>query len=482
MKKRIRGSAFIFGILFAIVIMQLTVVQVLNADEYRNSPTNQRAAQEVFSNFRGPILVNAQQIALSVPNTARTRWQRNYLEGDLYASATGFLSAIYGLTGVERYENGVLSGEDDRLILARLIGLLRGTSDNAGAVVLSIEPDVQAAAAQGMQGQSGAAIALNPQTGQILAFYSAPSFDPNQIAQRNSDKARAYHNELLADPKKPLLNRVTSETYPPGSVFKLVTTAAALESGRFNAGSEIPSGAEFPLPLSDKTLKNADQRACLGQQSVTLSEALVYSCNTPFAWLGIELGDEQIREQARKFGFGDSVSLPMPVVASTIPSVLDDAQTALTAIGQFEVKATVVQMGLIAAAIANGGLVPNANLVLETLGPDLRRLSGSSANLGNRAISRETAEELKQMMVESVAFGTGTNAAISGTQVAGKTGTAETAPGAPNHAWFVGFAPANNPTIAVAVVVEANESNPRASGNSTAAPIARAMMQAHLFD
>jgi len=333
-----------------------------------------------------------------------------------------------------------------------------------------------------MQGQSGAAIALNPQTGQILALYSAPSFDPNQIAQRNSDKARAYHNELLADPKKPLLNRVTSETYPPGSVFKLVTTAAALESGRFSASSEIPSGAEFPLPLSEKTLKNADQRACLGQQSVTLSQALVYSCNTPFAWLGIELGDERVREQARKFGFGDSVSLPMPVVASTIPSVLDDAQTALTAIGQFEVKATVVQMGLIAAAIANGGLVPNASLVLETLGPDLRRLSGSSANLGKRAISRETAEELKQMMVESVAFGTGTNAAISGTQVAGKTGTAETAPGAPNHAWFVGFAPANNPTIAVAVVVEANESNPRATGNSTAAPIARAMMQAHLFD
>ena len=482
MKKRVRLSALVFSALFAIVVMQLTLVQVLNADEYRNNPANQRTAQEIFSNFRGPILIDAQQIALSVPNAARTRWQRNYLDGDLYASATGFLSAIYGLTGIERYENGILSGQDERLILARLIGLLRGTSDNAGAVVLSIEPAVQSAAAQAMKGQPGAAIALNPQTGQILALYSAPSFDPNQIAQRNAERARAYHDELLADPGRPLLNRVTSETYPPGSVFKLVTTATALESGTFNANSEIPSGAEFPLPLSEKTLKNADQKACLGQQFVTLSQALVYSCNTPFAWLGVELGDELIRNQAQKFGFGDSVSLPMPVVASTIPSVLDDAQTALTAIGQFEVRATVVQMALITAAIANGGLVPVPSLVLETLGPDLRRLSGSSARLGERAISRETAEEMKKMMIESVAFGTGTNAAISGTQVAGKTGTAETAPGAPNHAWFVGFAPANNPTIAVAVVVEANESNPRASGNSTAAPIARAMMQAHLFD
>jgi len=164
-----------------------------------------------------------------------------------------------------------------------------------------------------------------------------------------------------------------------------------------------------------------------------------------------------------------------------MPSDLDDAQTALTAIGQYEVRATVIQMGLIAGAIANGGLLPIPSFIAETLGPDLRRLSGSSARLGNRAISTESADAIKQMMIESVAIGTSSNAQISGVQVAGKTGTAETAPDKPNHAWFVGFAPATNPTITVAVVVEANEANPRATGNSTAAPIARAMIQAYLF-
>lgn len=481
MKRRIRGLALILSIVLVAVVVQLTFVQVIDAEEYRQSPSNQRTSQKLFADYRGPMLINGQQVVRSLPNNARTRWRRTYLEGPLLASVSGFISAIYGLTGIERYENAVLSGEDQRLFLARLISLLRGASDNAGAVALSIDVATQSAAAAGLAGEMGAAFAFNPQTGQVLAMYSGPSFDPNRVTQSNSSKARAYHDELIADPQRPLLNRVTSETYPPGSVFKLVTTAAALESNRYTSSTQLPSGAEFPLPQSDRTLKNANNRACLDRESVTLSEALVYSCNTPFAWLGVELGDEAIRDQAKKFGFFSSNELPMPVVASTIPSDLDDAQTALTAIGQYEVRATVIQMGLVAGAIANGGLLPIPSVVAETLGPDLRRLSGSNARLGSRAVSAQSAEAIKQMMIESVAFGTSTNAQISGVQVAGKTGTAETAPDKPNHAWFIGFAPATNPTIAVAVVVEANEANPRATGNSTAAPIARAMMQAHLF-
>lgn len=481
MKRRIRGLALILSIVLVAVIVQLTFVQVIDAEEYRQSPSNQRTSQKLFADYRGPMLINGQQVVRSLPNEARTRWRRTYLEGPLLVSVSGFISALYGLTGIEKYENAVLSGEDQRLFLARLISLLRGAPDNAGAVALSIDAATQTAAAAGLEGEMGAAFAFNPQTGQVLAMYSGPSFDPNQITQSNSTKARAYHDELIANPQRPLLNRTTSETYPPGSVFKLVTTAAALESNRYTPLTQLPSGAEFPLPQSNRTLKNANKRACLDRESVTLSEALVYSCNTPFAWLGIELGDAAIREQARKFGFFSANELPMPVVSSTMPSDLDDAQTALTAIGQYEVRATVIQMGLIAGAIANGGLLPIPSVIAETLGPDLRRLSGSSARLGNRAISTESAEAIKQMMIESVAIGTSSNAQISGVQVAGKTGTAETAPDKPNHAWFVGFAPATNPTIAVAVVVEANEANPRATGNSTAAPIARAMIQAYLF-
>jgi len=480
MKTRIRIVALVLAVAFIAILVQLSLIQVVDADRYRQDPNNQRQSQKLFAQYRGPILIASNQVARSVPNSANTRWQRVYPDGELYSAATGFLSAVYGLTGIEKFENPVLSGADNRLFLARFIRLLRGTSDNAGAVALSIDPAVQAAAKAGLGTRPGAAVALDPQTGAILALYSSPDFDPNGVSQRNASKARQYHDELITNPNRPLLNRVTSETYPPGSTFKLITAAAALENGQFNPASEIPSGAEFQLPQSTRTLKNIDRKACRGAETVTLAQALISSCNTPFAWLGVELGADSLRTQAERFGFGRNWSVPLPVVASTMPAQLDGAQTAIAAIGQYDVKATALQMAIVASTIANSGQLLQPQLVSEILGPDLQILQRPSKTVIGQAISASTAEEIKKMMVEVVAVGTGTNARISGTQVAGKTGTAETSVGGPTHAWFIGFAPATNPTIAVAVVVEANAADPRASGNTTAAPIARAMIEAHL--
>lgn len=480
MKSRIRIFSAVLAVLFIVALIQLSIIQVVDADRYRADGNNQRQSQKLFANYRGPIIASGSQIARSIPNAANTRWQRVYPEGELYAAVTGFLSPLFGLTGIERYENSILSGEDDRLLLARFISLLRGTPDNAGAVVLAIDPAVQAAARLGLGGKVGAAVAIDPQTGALLALYSAPSFDPNAIAQRNANRSRAYHQELVDDPARPLLNRATSELYPPGSTFKVITAAAALESGKFTEDSKLPSAAEFQLPESVNTLKNADGKSCLGKDEVTLKEAFATSCNTAFAWLGIALGESALRQQAEAFGFGQTFSTPLPVTSSSFPNKLDRAQTALSAIGQFEVKATAMQMALTAATIANGGQLLNPQLVSEILSPDLTILQRASKQELGAAITPSTAKTLTELMVAAVNSGTGSNAQIAGTQVAGKTGTAETQPNAPNHAWFIGFAPATNPTIAVAVVVEASQTEPRASGNATAAPIARAMMQARL--
>ncbi len=480
MKTRIRLIALTFTLFFVAIIVQLSLIQVVDAGEYRLDPGNQRQAINLFSKYRGPILIDGEQVARSIPNAANTRWQRVYPDGTLYASTTGFLSAIYGLTGIERYENPILSGEDDRLFLSRFIRLLRGSPDNAGAVILSIDPAVQQAAKDGLDGRNGAAVALDPQTGAILAIYSAPDFDPNEIVQRNASQARTYHDQLIADPDRPLLNRATSETYPPGSTFKLITAAAALESGMFTPETLIPGQAAYELPGSTRTLKNFDQKACQGQQTVTLTQALVNSCNTSFAWLGVELGASKLRDQATQFGFEKTWRTPLPVVASTVPTQLDDAQTAMSAIGQFDVKATAMQMAMVVSTIANKGQLLEPYLVAETLGPDLQILTRASKTVIGASVSPKTAEQLTEMMVMAVTSGTGSNAQIPGTRVAGKTGTAETGTDQPSHAWFVGFAPATNPVIAVAVIVEANEANPRANGNSTAAPIARSMMQARL--
>jgi peptidoglycan glycosyltransferase len=324
-------------------------------------------------------------------------------------------------------------------------------------------------------------VAVEPATGKILAMVSTPGFDPNTLATHDTTAANAAYQQLLAADGDPLINKTTSENYPPGSTFKLVTAAAALESGAYTPESVLSAPDVYTLPGTRTTLPNFGGSSCGANQQTTLADALRISCNTAFASLGVDLGDDAIREQAEKFGFDQTdLTVPMRVAASRYPEDLNDAQTALSAIGQESVRATALQMAMVASAIANGGTLMTPYLVQTVRTANLDVVSEADPTELSQAVSAATAQQLTDMMIGVVQSGSGTSAQISGVQVAGKTGTAQTGvEGDSPHAWFTGFAPADDPQVAVAVIVEHGGSvGSEATGGRVAAPIAKAVMEA----
>jgi peptidoglycan glycosyltransferase len=468
----IRVSAIMAALLLA-ALVNITYIQVFKADEYRGAAGNARAILQEYERERGPILVGREAVAKSVETGGDLKYLREYPKGELYAPATGFYSQVYGATGIERAENAVLSGTDDRLLFDRLQQLLAGRDPQGGAVTLGINAAAQAAGFTGLSGRNGAIAAISPRTGQLLALVQSPSFDPNKLSSHNSKSITRYYDALTADPNQPLLNRPLVSTSPPGSTFKVVVTAAALESGQYTPQSVIPCPATYTLPGTTTKIRNAGGEA-LGD--ISLTEALVASCNTAFAWLANQLGDDAIRAQSEAFGFGTSFEMPMPAAAGRYPENPDAAQTALTGFGQGDVQTTALNMAQVTAAIANSGLTMAPYLVTEISGPDLKVLDTTTPQTFSQAMSVEHARELTEMMIGVVQRGTGSNARISGVRVAGKTGTSETTPDAPDTAWFIAFAPADNPEVAVAVVLEESGG----SGNSVAGPIARSVIEAVL--
>jgi len=322
--------------------------------------------------------------------------------------------------------------------------------------------------------------AVDPATGAILALVQSPSFDPAKLSSHDPAAIRAYYDALLKDPRQPLLNRPLVSVDPPGSSFKLVTLAAALESGRFTKDSVIPGPAELTLPQTTHKLHNWSGAPCGPADKTTLANALNISCNTAFAWLGMTVGGDALRAQAEKFGFNSSFAVPLRSAISRFPLVLDPPTTAMSAIGQYDVRATALQMALVGAGIANGGVVMSPYLVQEIRSPDLSILQSAAPSAYSRAMTPSNAREELQMMQGVVDIGTGSNAQINGVAVAGKTGTAQTGNSAPNVAWFVGVASVDNPRVAVAVVVENAGGQAEISGNQLAAPIARDVMKAIL--
>ena len=403
-----------------------------------------------------------------------------YAKGPEYAPATGYYSIVYGATGIEKAENSVLSGSDDRFFVDRLQQLFAGRQPKGGAVALTLDAAAQQAAFRGLAGRRGAVVAIEPTTGAILALASSPSFDPNLLSSHTPSAIREAYAKYDADPAKPMLNRPLVMSLPPGSTFKLVTAAAALESGKFTPDTEIPGPATYKLPGSTRELRNWSGEACGPDGTVTLSEALAISCNTAFAWLGNQLGNEALAAQAEKFGFNNSFSVPLKAAASRYPVDADPAQTALSAIGQFDVRATALQMAMVGAGIGNNGVTMNPYLVSRILGPDLAGLEESTPSRFQQAMSAQNAMQEMAMMVNVVENGTGYNAKIPGVRVGGKTGTAQTGTNSKPHAWFVGVAPAESAKVAVAVVLENGGGAAEVSGNALAAPIARDVMEAVL--
>ncbi|MEO7979439.1 MAG: penicillin-binding protein 2 [Sporichthyaceae bacterium] len=470
-------------LLFGLLLLNANYLQVVRADSLHRNNHNPRLIAEEYSRQRGPIVVGGQQIARSVETDDRLKYLRTYTDGKLYAPATGFYSLVYGASGVEQASNSVLAGTDSSLFVRRIIDLLTGTQAKGGSVALTLDAAAQKAAYDGLRklNARGAVVALDPTTGAILALVSTPSFDPGLISGHDTSKVRDNYARLSSMKSRPMLDRALRETYPPGSTFKLVTAAAALESGRYTPDSKVDNSAELKLPQTSVPLPNENGGPCTSAGEATLTVALENSCNVSFGAVGLDLGADALQAQARKFGFDTAYEVPMRSVASHFPENINPPQTAQSAIGQFDVRATPLQMAMVAAAIANRGVVMAPYLVQEVRGPKLEVLNTTKPRAIGEAVSPQTASALTQMMRKVVEQGTGTNGQIPGVAVAGKTGTAQQGGGRTPHAWFVSFAPADtDPKVAVAVIVEDGANAPEISGNGLAAPIAQAVMRAVL--
>ena len=481
MNAPIRRLAMLAALLFATLLISSTWIQVVDAKAINALPANRRTDLTNFNRERGAILVAGDPIASSRPVKDELKWLRVYSQGTRYPHITGFYSfTVPPDRGLEYADNALLSGSSDKLFYRRISDLFTGREPAGASLELTINPKAQAAADEALGNQRGAVVALDPRTGAVLALVSHPAYDPNVLAMHNTEAVGTAWQALLDDPGKPLINRaIAGNLYPPGSTFKLITAAAALETGKYTKDSVLPGPAQLTLPGVTEPLANHDHQACGADDKTTLDHALVISCNTAFADLGMTLGDDALREQAAKFGFGEALRIPLPVTASTIPATLNEPQTAQTAIGQYEVRATPMQMAMVSAAIANEGILMQPYLVERVVSSDLTIIEKADHKQLSEAISPETAQTLTTMMVDVVTSGTGTPAQITGVSVAGKTGTAQHGVGAAPHAWFTAFAPADDPKVAVAVVVEdGGDAGSEAGGGTVAGPIAKAVMEA----
>ncbi|WP_210508094.1 penicillin-binding protein 2 [Naasia sp. SYSU D00057] len=482
MNRELKRISILVVVMFGILFGATSVIQVFQVDNLRADSRNVRTLYQSYSAQRGSILVDGQPIAESVPSDDIYKYQRTYPGGDLYSSVTGYLTIGGEPTGVEGALNDELSGTANSQFFDQIGSIFTGKKQQGDSVELTLDPVVQQAAYDALGDQQGAIVAIEPATGRILALVSKPGFDPNTLSVHDGAAAEQAYQSLIDDPVQPLANRAIGGTLnPPGSTFKLIVSAAALESGQFTPDSEFPNPVSFPLPGSTATVTNAGGDACGPGETATLATGLRLSCNTIFAEVGLQLGEERIADMATGFGFGKDLSIPMRVTPSSYPRGLDDAQLALSAFGQYEDRATPLQMAMVSAGIANGGTVMKPTLIDQILSPDLTVEQEFQAEEFSTPISGNTSATLTQMMVQNVENGAGSNARMDGISVAGKTGTAQNGGDDPYTLWFTGFAPADNPEVAVAVVVENGGGLGQTGfGNLVAAPIARQVFEAVL--
>jgi len=484
MTKELRRLSILLLLMFMSLFVAISWIQVAQADVLAQHSENKRTLLDSYEIQRGSILAGGEQIAYSTPADDLYSFQRIYTEPGVWSAITGYYNPALGsATGIERAMNGELSGTGAGSFFASIERIISGQPQRGTNVVISTDPIVQRAAHEALQGYEGAVVAIEPATGRILAMVSTPGFDTNVMAVHDADAAEQTFQALEDDPAKPLSNRaIAGDLYPPGSTFKVVTVAAALNSGKFTLDSTLPNPASYVLPGTTTAVQNAWGGTCGTGPTVTIADALRLSCNIPMAELAVELGDTEIRETAEKFGFNLSFATPLDSTPSTYPTGLSKDKTALTGFGQGEVRATPLQIAMVSAGVANGGLVMNPRLVDSVLGDDLSVITAFENSEFGRAMSAENAAALTRVMVEGVESGAAQGARIDGINVAGKTGTAENGNEAPYTLWFTGFAPAENPQVAVAVVVEDGGGKGQSgSGDEIASPIAKKVIEAVLI-
>nr|WP_202447399.1 penicillin-binding protein 2 [Streptomyces sp. SID5468] len=477
-----RRVAIFCGLLVFSLLLRDNWIQFVRADTLKNDPHNRRVQINEYAKPRGDIIVDGKAITGSTVTAGSDfKYKRTYTDGPMWAPVTGYASQSYGSTSLENLEDKVLTGDDDRLFFNRTVDMLTGRSKQGGDVVTTLNAKAQQAAFKGLGSRKGAVAAINPQTGAILALASTPSYDPGSFGDFSKSSGENW-KKLNADPDQPTLDRALKETYPPGSTFKVVTAAAALENGLYG-GIDEPTRSPLPyiLPNTTTPLNNEGPLPC---KNATLMVAMQVSCNTVFGKIGADLGKEKMLAQAKRFGFDQPVDTPVLAVPSVFPTRMDKPQTALSSIGQFDTAATPLQMAMVAAAVANDGKLMQPYMVDQLRAPNLNVIDQTQPKEFSQAVSPQTAQKLQQMMEAVVEKGTGTSAQIPGVTVGGKTGTAQHGlhNSALPYAWFISYARTGSGSpVAVAVVVEdGNANRDDISGGGLAAPIARDVMRAVL--
>ncbi|WP_086728222.1 penicillin-binding transpeptidase domain-containing protein [Streptomyces carpinensis] len=483
MTRHIRHAAAFCVLLLVALLVNTAWLQVLQAPSYGVNPANRRPSIVRYEQPRGEILVGGRPVTGSKDTGEQLRYERTYTQGPMYAPVTGFASQRYGTTLLEHTEDGVLSGTDPLLAGFPLWNDFTRGQSPGGNVVTTLNPAAQLAAFHGLGKRKGAVVAVEPTTGRILALVSTPSYDPAELSGNGPAVAAAWAR-LNGDPERPMLNRAVRQTYPPGSTFKVVTAAAALDAGvvqDLDAPTDSPD--PYRLPGSTAWLVNEGE----GCEDASLRFAFEWSCNTVFAKLGVDVGASAMRATAQGFGFNDSsLEIPFSVVPSRFDAPEDRAQRALSSIGQFNTRATPLQMAMVAAAVANGGQVRSPYLVERTTRSGGDMVSAAGSRPARQVMRPTTAARLRELMTDVVEEGTGRNAAVPGATVGGKTGTAQHGVGnrGTPYAWFISWAQGEqdmDARVAVAVVVEdASARRGDISGGGTAAPIAKAVMEAVL--
>ena len=482
MNKTIRRTA-VFSLLLVLAVMaRLTWVQEVDGKALADDQNNRRNLIAQYANPFGDIIVGGRPVTGSARTSSPDfQYKRTYTDGPLYAAVTGRLSQVYGSTQLEGIYQGVLNGTDSRT--KGLLDVLTGGSGKPGDVLTTIDPAVQKAAYNGLGNKNGAAVAIDPQTGDVLAMVSTPSYDPSKIAGGTKADAQAW-KQYSDDKSQPMSNRALRQTYPPGSTFKLVVAAAALQDGLYSSIDQHTSSPNpYTLPGTVSQLGNENPAAPC--ENASIRTALEYSCNTVFAKMAVDLGQDKVKAMADAFGFdGGNLDIPVRAAQSVYPAKMPKSSLAQTGIGQFDVRATPLQMAMVASAIANGGKLMTPHLVSKVTDGGGDAVQTFDPKQMSQPISEHTAQQLQQAMVSVIQQGTGTNAQIPGVEVGGKTGTAQHGvdKGEKPYAWFVSYAKAGSgKQVAVAVMVDDPDAvRSEISGNGLAGPIAKAMMQAAL--
>lgn len=478
MNSQIRHLFTLVLVLFGALGLALTYVQFVKAPDLLADSRNTRRYIQASERDRGPIIVADDPVALSVKIPDSATYERSYPYGDLYAPVTGYFSAVnLSATGMEAAENDVLEGETDRLFWSRMQNLIAGKPRQGGGVVLTLDPHIQQEAAAQLEGRVGAIVVLDAKTAAVRALYSSPSYDPNPLASLDADVASDAALALEENPLRPLDNRaIAGNRFAPGSTFKILTAIAMLEDGMTPA-TLVEAPVTTTLPGTETQISNINMMEC-GTGEVSLTEAFARSCNTPFVLASEKLKEDALQDVAKRFGFGDKLDIPLRVTPSTFPEEMDAAQMAMSAIGQFDVQVTPMQMAMVTQTIANRGTMMRPYLVDGVVDADNRVRGTSKPHTLHKPIKPHLAQEMTTMMVAAVQepYGTGQALHFEGLQVAAKTGTAEVGDGSRANGWIVGFAPADDPQIVFSVLLESTDAMPTLGGQD-AAQVAKALLE-----